>query len=127
MGDSGVRGRGCDAPMRRLAPAALSAAVVVVVLGALSGEALTAGVGFGHAGVSGYAVSNVGYGLGGETSAVHSVSFDLDRAPQGEVRVRLRAADPWTTCEVEEAHASCAVGAVRLLDVDRLDVVAASS
>jgi hypothetical protein len=117
--------------MRRLAPAALSAAVVAVVLGALSGEALTAGapagVGFGHAGVSGYAVSNVGYGLCGETSAVHVVSFDLDRAPQGEVRVRLRAADPWTTCEVEEAHAFCAVGAVRLLDVDRLDVVAASS
>ena len=82
-----------------------------------------ASAGAGSGAISGYAIADVRYEL--EGTAVASVSFTLVPPEARTARVRLAVADGWHPCGVEGGTAVCAVGAVELTALERLDVVAA--
>ena len=104
-------------------------ALLLVLLGLLASPALTASntiapaaAGGGAGAISGYAVSSIAYALDGET--VDAVSFTLSPPGATTVKARLSPGEPWTTCAVVAATATCAVG-TPLAAVSSLDVVAA--
>ena len=120
---------------RRLALAALLALVVAIAGGAFTASnTFSAGggsAGDGNAAISGFAISNVSYGLqASDPSYLASVTFDIAPAA-ADVRVKVRAAGTtYSTCAPATSSTSktCTLPASTetVLGADNLRVIAAS-
>ena len=78
--------------------------------------------GAGSGAISGYTVSAISYTLDGEV--VDVVSFALSPTGATTVKARVAPVEPWTSCAIAGAVASCPVG-TPLSIASALEVVAA--
>jgi hypothetical protein len=81
-----------------------------------------AAAGAGSGTISGYAISGVRYELDG--AAVSSISFTLDPPEARTASIRVSHVDDWHPCTIAAGVASCALGGIELVQLERLTVVA---
>lgn len=105
--------------------------VIIIVVGALSGNAFTASApdrsGGGTGAISGYVVSDVSYELGrGNAEAIEAVSFTIEPATAKQVRIRLVLNGAWYQCTSAAGRVRCSTNSptVPLESADELAIQA---